>query len=158
MERAVLARLRPRWRSLRGKPASFSPVVPSQSAPYAIDSEKNEDYLSNKKKLAHSLPYVVNELSLLKPAVVLLPHKIWENKVVKGAMCGASPHTHFIPAPQFNARVVNCCLKKYDRSTPKVLKNIALTEWMSNLISINKTNAWRYIAMLEDVIAKQEAE
>ena len=106
-----------------------------------------------KKKLAYSLPYVVNELSLLKPAVVLLPHLIWRNKLIKGAMRGASLNTHFIPAPQFNARVVNCCLKKYDRSTPQALRNTSLTEWMSNLISINKTNAWRYIAMLEDVIS-----
>jgi hypothetical protein len=104
------------------------------------------------KKLTVSLPFVVGELALLQPAVVLIPKAVWRHPILQAAMRGASPRTQFLPMPQFNATVVNTHLGKYDREGKQLKKQLAgtpLAQWMENLHRINKNNAWRLIVLLE---------
>lgn len=144
-----------------GLPARKTPrgfletIAVSNWCKFSIESNKNRDYISDPKKLASSVAFVVNELSVLKPKVVLVPKQIWTYGILRAAMQGASPNTKFIEAPQFNAQVVNTHLKKYDHSAQKLRKTYnetPLASWMQNLKRINLAHAWRYIAMLQNNI------
>lgn len=137
----------------RAKPRSFlETIAVTNWCKFSIKSASNRDYIANIKKLTASLPYVVGELALLQPGVVLIPKPLWVQPALQAAMRGASPRTQFLPVPQFNAMVVNFHLNKYKRSAT-VLKNklkyTPLGHWMDELHRINKDNAWRYIAMLD---------
>lgn len=137
----------------RAKPRSFlETIAVSNWCKFSIKSPGNTDYLGDVKKLTASLPFVVGELALLQPAVVLIPKAVWTHAILQAAMRGASPRTLFLPVPQFNAMVVNFHLNKYKRSVVQLKKELAntpLARWMENLRRINKNNAWRYIAMLD---------
>lgn len=139
----------------RAKPRAYlETIAVSNWCKFSIKSDHNEDYITNIKKLTPSLPFVVGELALLQPAVVVVPKQLWRHPILRATMRGASPKTKFIPAPQFNASVVNCHLGKYDRPAAKLkreLKDTPLASWMENLRGMNKNHAWRYIAMLDKV-------
>ena len=136
----------------RAKPRSFlETIAVSNWCKFSIKSAGNRDYITDMKKLAASLPFVIGELALLKPAVVLVPKSLWVQAILQAAMRGASPRTRFLPVPQFNANVVNCHLGSYEgaaRKLRKYLQETPLARWMDALCRINKNNAWRYIAML----------
>ena len=142
---------------LRAKPRSFlETIAVSNWCKFSIKSGTNRDYIRDVKKLTASLPFVVGEFALLQPAVVLIPKLVWAQPILQAAMRGASPRTRFLPVPQFNSRVVNIHLKKYDRAGKRLKKQLTgkpLARWMENLSRINKNNAWRYIAMLERLFA-----
>ncbi|MCE5340149.1 MAG: hypothetical protein LLF92_03365 [Planctomycetaceae bacterium] len=122
---------------------------------FSIKNRNNRDYINNIKRLTVSLPFVIAELVLLQPKIVLIPFQIWNHPILNAAMRGASPKTHFLPVPQFNAFVVNFHMKKYRRPAVR-LKNkwagTTLAVWMENLKHINQENAWRYIAMLASIL------
>jgi hypothetical protein len=120
---------------------------------FSVKSANNKDHISHTKKLADSLPYVIKELALLQPAVVLIPKSVWTRSEFQTAMRNASPQSKFFPIYQFNANVVNCHLKEYDRSAIKLKSKSAdtpLALWMENLKRINRDNAWRYVAKLDE--------
>jgi hypothetical protein len=124
---------------------------------FTIQSGTNRDYIGNVDKLIVSLPYVVNELATLRPRVVLLPKRLWDQPSLRAAMRGASPRTLFLPAPQFNARVINTRLASFDRRTNRLrarLRASQLGSWMARLRAMNTKNAWRYIAALGNSIAE----
>lgn len=126
---------------------------------FSIRSATNRDYIGDVGKLVWSLPYVVGELAVLQPAVVLLPAALWRRPVLAAAMRGASPLTRFLAAPQFNARVINCHLGAYGRPARRLrqrLAGTALAEWMSRLRGFRKEYAWRYIALLDALLGPQE--
>ena len=80
--------------------------------------------------------------------------EVWLKPVLLAAMRGASPRTQFIPVPQFNPTVVNTHLAKYRRYVPRLRRKMAGTvvaKWMANLHGFNEENAWRYLALLEDL-------
>ena len=52
---------------------------------------ENKDYIGNIKRSIPSLPYVVGELAVLQPVVVLLPGKAWERPHFRAAMRGRVP-------------------------------------------------------------------
>jgi len=136
----------------RAKPRSFiETIAVTNWCKFSIKSGTNRDYIRNVKKLIASVPFVVGELALLQPAVVLIPKPVWAHPILQAAMRGASPRTRFLPVPQFNATVVNAHLRKYDRAgrrLKKQLKNTPLAHWMENLRRINRDNSWRFVAML----------
>jgi len=140
----------------RAKPRSFlETIAVSNWCKFSI-KPTSQDYIADVKKLTSSLPFVIGELVLLQPAVVLIPKAVWTHTVLQAAMRGASPQTRFLPVPQFNSRVVNIHLKKYDRAGWRLKKQLTgtpLARWMENLRWINKNNAWRYIALLERLLA-----
>ena len=140
---------------VRMRPRAFlETIAVSNWCKFSIKTDTNQDYITDIKKLTESLPYVINEISILQPRIVLIPKAIWRYPVLRAAMFGASPHTRFLAVPQFNAMVVNFHLNEYIRAAvqlKKKYKDTYLARWMSNLCRINKDNAWRYIAMLEDV-------
>jgi len=114
---------------------------------------KNED-IRGIKKLTASLAFVVAELMVLQPAVVLIPRTVWRHLKLQAAMQAASPQSEFLDAPQFNATVVNCHLGSYEEKARQLRKDWQgkpLARWMSNLCGINEGNAWRYIAMLDGI-------
>ncbi len=126
-------------------------VAVSNWCKFSIQSTKNRDYLSQPKKLAASLPYVETELSSLKPAVALLPHKIWEQTEIQKQMRCASPSTRFIPALQFNATVINTKLGDFAAAGEELKEQLdshVLSIWMQNLQGMSVRSAWRYLAML----------
>jgi len=113
--------------------------------------DANQDYINDTKKLTASLPFVVGELALLRPAVVMVAKPLWTDAIFQAAMRGASPRSRFLPVPQFNARVVNCTLGKCDRVAEQLRKRLAnapIDHWMGQLKRVNQNNAWRYIAMV----------
>ncbi len=125
---------------------------------FSIKSAGNKDYLRDTKKLTESLSYVVGELALLHPAVVLIPKAVWINPILKAAMIGASPRSLFLPVPQFNARVLNCHLNEYENSVTglkKQLREPPFAIWMENLCRPIKKHAWRYIAMLDGITTRK---
>lgn len=138
---------------VRSKPRTFlEQIAVSNWCKFSIKSTTNRDYINDIKKLTESLPFVIGELALLQPKVVLVPKAIWKRPLLRAAMHGASPETLFLPVPQFNATVVNTHLKKYDRPAAKLKRqhrSTPLAVWMDNLSRLNKNHAWRYLAMLE---------
>jgi len=121
---------------------------------FSIRSDTNHDYISDISRLTPSLPFVVGELAVLRPAVALMPNRVWKHPILSAAMRGASPETRFIPVPQFNTTVVNCHLTEYDRSARRLQRQSAgtsLAKWMAELRSFTPGNAWRYLAMLNEI-------
>ncbi|HUU18209.1 MAG TPA: DUF3883 domain-containing protein, partial [Sedimentisphaerales bacterium] len=57
------------------------------------------DYIRDVKKLTTSLPFVVGELTVLRPVVVLIPKPVWAHPILQAAMRGASPQSQFLPVP-----------------------------------------------------------
>ncbi len=118
---------------------------------------KNED-IRDLKKLTASPPFVVAELMVLQPAVVLIPRTVWKYLKLQAAMKAASLQSEFLEVPQFNATVVNCHLGSYEEKAGQLRKDwqgTPLTRWMSNLCGINEGNAWRYMAMLDGITAQK---
>lgn len=121
---------------------------------FTIDSDPNEDYAGDIKKLSESFLFVTAELVELQPAVVLMPATVW--KRVAETMTDAVPTTRFLPVPQFHATVVNTHLAKVADQAERLRVDLAdtpLAYWMDNLRNINVRNAWRYLAYLEDRLA-----
>ena len=96
----------------RAKPRSFlETIAVANWCKFSIRSGTNRDYIRDVKKLTASLPFVVGELAVLQPAVVLIPKPMWIHPILQAAMRGALPKSEFLPVPQFNANVGNCvCL------------------------------------------------
>ena len=138
--------------------AFLETIAVSNWCKFSIHSKTNQDYVGDRERLEWSLPYVVEELAALRPAVVLLPHSIWRRGTLAAAMTGASPATRFLPMPQFNVTVVNCHLRDHDASVDAVRQQTAtrpLAEWMTHLHGFRERNAWRYIAMLSARMQEQ---
>lgn len=121
---------------------------------FTIKAGRNVDYLGDTRKLTASLPYVVAELATLRPKVALVPKIIWRHPILRACMRGATPYTRFLPVPQFNPRVVNIHLARFDDATRAIAAHSAGTtvdRWMSELKGFRLSNAWRYLAMLEGI-------
>ena len=119
---------------------------------------ENKDYIGNIKRSIPSLPYVVGELAVLQPAVVLLPGKAWKRDLFRAAMRGASPSTRFIPVPQFNGTVVSTLLGRFDSPAQELHRRYAgkpLGKWMGRLRRVNGEHAWRYIALLDEALSER---
>lgn len=115
--------------------------------------DRNKD-IRGIKKLTASLAFVVAELMVLQPAVVLIPRTVWRHLKLQTAMQAASPQSEFLDVPQFNATVVNCHLGSYEEKARELRENwqgTPFARWMSNLCRVNEGNAWRYIAMLDGI-------
>jgi len=134
-------------------PRSFlETIAVSNWCKFSIMAKTNRDYLADIKKLTASLPFVIGELVLLEPKIVLIPKPLWKHPILRAAMIGASPHSTFLPVAQFNARVINCHLREYDRSAARLKKQLGATplaRWMARLCRANHSNAWRYIAAMD---------
>lgn len=140
------------------RPRTFlEKIAVSNWCKFTIEDKINQDYIGNPGKLTDSLPFVVAELVELRPAVVLLPRQLWRRRVLRAAMTGATPWTEFLPAPQFNATVVNTHLRQYAARARRLRQAKAgtpLATWMANLIGFREENAWRYIAFLESTLTQ----
>ncbi|MCY2928586.1 MAG: hypothetical protein NTV86_03665 [Planctomycetota bacterium] len=136
----------------RTRPRAFlETIAVSNWCKFSIRAATNVDYIADVKKLTASLPFVIGELAVLRPAAVLVPAQVWRHPIIQAAMRGASPWTRFLPVPQFNPRVVNIHLAKYARraaSLRSTLAGMPLAAWMAHLQGLNVENAWRYLAML----------
>lgn len=135
------------------KPRSFlETIAVSNWCKFSIKSASNRDYIYDVKKLTASLPFVVGELVLLRPVVVLIPKPVWRHPILQAAMRGASPKSWFLSVPQFNSTVINCHLGKYEHAARQLRERLTKTplgRWMENLHRVNQANAWRYLALLD---------
>ena len=116
--------------------------------------DKNED-IRDIKKLTASLAFVVAELMVLQPAVVLISRTVWRHLKLQAAMKAASPQSKFLDVPQFNATVVNCHLGSYEETAKQLIKEwegTSLARWMNNLCPRIKKNGWLYITKLDEEI------
>jgi len=142
---------------VRQQPRDFlETIAVSNWCKFTIQSERNVDYLHDTKKLVESLPFVVTELSALRPAFAVLPQTLWRNPVLCAAMRGASPATRFLSLPQFNTTVVNIHLAPYDADARNLRCRMAgttLGEWTRHLVGFNESNSWRYFACLNALFA-----
>ncbi len=119
------------------------------------NGKKNWDYISNVKKLKPSLSFVFAELTALRPRIALIPKAVWNKPILSAAMHDASPDTLFLPVFQFNTTVVNIHLTQFKAKAEDLRtehKGTPLAEWMENLVGFNITNAWRYIAKLDELL------
>lgn len=119
----------------------------------------NADYAGVESKMAESLAYVVTELAVLQPKVVLVPKAIWQRPLLQVSMRGASPFTQFVPIFQFNSTVVNCHLVAYSDRAARLKRRFAgkpLAQWMKNLYGFREEHAWRYVAFLDDVLTSAQ--
>ena len=126
---------------------------------FSIRADANKDYLGSKAKLAVSLPYVVSELAELRPSLAMIPKAILGHKALESKMKEASPETRFLPVPQFNSTVINCHLGNWEDRGREIAKQAAgqtLGQWMQRLDGVSKSNAWRYIAWLEERLSGQQ--
>ena len=115
--------------------------------------DRNKD-IRGVKKLTASLAFVVAELMVLQPALVLIPKTVWRHSKLQTAVKTASPQSRFLPAQQFGAAVLNCHLGSYEEKAGRLRKDwqgTLFARWMSNLCGVNEGNAWRYIAMLDGI-------
>jgi hypothetical protein len=111
---------------------------------------RNMDYISDPTKTKYSLAFVLAELSVLKPAVVLLPQTVWP--VYQAAMRGVSPHSQFLAMPQCNATVLNCHLSELDSMGVDLCQQLIgsqIEKWVKHVSSIKPCYLWRYMALLE---------
>lgn len=137
------------------RPRAFlETVAVSNWCKFAVRAAVNRDHIGDVKKLTCSLPYVVGELAVLRPAVVLLPKLVWAHPILAAAMRGAAPWARFLPVPQFNATVVNCHLSHHDRSARRLCERSCanpLKPWIDHLHGIRRPHAWRYLSLLADL-------
>lgn len=64
----------------------------------------------------------------------------------------ASPGTRFVGLMQYNARVVNIRLRRFDAAGRELQRRYASTSlatWMPHLRLMNPDNAWRFLAHVE---------
>jgi len=141
----------------RSSPRDFLETIAIMNwCKFSIRSCKNRDYVTDLEKLTRSRPYVVAELTCLHPAVVVLPKQVWRHRQLAAAMEASSPQSRFLPVPQFNATVVNCNLGQYEDRARRLQQRMTgtdLGEWMTQVRSMSRDNAWRYIAMLDEAVA-----
>ena len=146
-----------------GMPAGSTPqevlenIAVTNWCKFVWRAEGTPDYVGDSEKLGHSLPYVEIELKALRPQVVLLPHRIWNNEMICDRMSRSAPKACFVPAPQFNARVINTnphlrCLDTQARNLQGRHPNKDLKFWMSRVERMNPGNAWRFLAYLEQLV------
>lgn len=72
--------------------------------------DHNIDYAKDKPKLNYSIPYVLSDLELLKPDVVIMPATIY--KTVKQEISKAISNTLILPIYQINAGTINRTISK----------------------------------------------
>ncbi len=121
---------------------------------FTVKGERNRDYLGHRQYMLPSLPFVISELSRLRPRVVLIPKGIMNFPVFARAMQAASPGTEFLAAYQFNATVVNCHLGDYQEAGARLsisFEGSSLARWMDNLAKVPRGHAWRYMAYLDSI-------
>ena len=142
----------------RARPRTFlETIAVSNWCKASIRANTNRDYIADVKKLTWSLPCVVGELAVLRPAAVLVPQQVWRHSILRAAMRGASPWTKFIPVPQFNPMVVNWHLRKYERLANRLRRTwtgTALAKWMTAIRGVREAHAWRYVALLSQEVGK----
>lgn len=115
----------------------------------------NHDYADDVEKLKCSLPYVIEELSMLKPAVVIMPATTYNCKTIQDAIkkeCDA----RFVPLSQFDYKVINMQLKKLEGEAHQLQKaaDPVLAKWMSaiQVKGAKKGNHWRYLVHVKSVL------
>ena len=144
---------------VRDEPRAFlETVAVTNWCKYVIKAEKNEDYVGDIEKLTESLPFVVTELAVLRPAVVLLPHRIWRARSLAAAMRGAAPRTQFLPAPQCNPRVAKDHLGHCEadaKSLRNSLQDTVLGDWVAHIQDFEGTGAWRYLGCLTELLGTE---
>lgn len=93
----------------------------------------NIDYAKDKEKLNYSIPYVLSDLELLKPDVVIMPATIYNT--VKQEISKAIGNTLILPIYQINARTVNRIISKSNKFPPKDVDDLspAILEWYEAL-------------------------
>lgn len=117
----------------------------------------NRDYAGGPQVLA-SLPYVLADLRVLRPSVVIMPGKMLRRLGVREQLSDAAPNAEFIPIPQFNQRVVNVHLKKHTlraAELQKELQETVLADWIGRLKGYTPGYPYRFLAEMDDVLSHQ---
>lgn len=124
------------------------------------NTRKNKDYISNLSYLKYSIPFIEEELSILKPNYIIIPKKAYELKPIKDIFQKIVPEAKIVPIYQLTSTVVNCHLAskisekeitKFKRRVPKNIKN-----WVSDIHinGLRKDGMYYYFLHVLNVIEK----
>lgn len=125
---------------------------------FAISGSTNRDYAGSRDKLAASLPYVTEDLRVLKPTIVVAPKTMLKHPDVAQLFKRETPATRVVSLPQFNATVVNTHLAKNARRAKKLARDMSGTPvagWIGNLTGYGDGAAWRFLVEMEERIAER---
>jgi len=125
---------------------------------FSIQQPKNKDYVGDLDKLRRSLPYVITDLSVLAPGIVLLPKKAWDHPALRQEMQKTLPNARFLPAYQFQPRPINCHLKRKYAEEAQALEaqhadDDVLLRWieLKKVPRLGKAGVWVYLAHLNEI-------
>jgi hypothetical protein len=116
---------------------------------------RNRDYAGSIKYMRPSLPLLRADLEVAQPDVVLFPKTAYGLNDVRDVVSSACPEARVLPIPQFNATVVNTHLAGRHSRALEIkaeLAGTALAEWMEHLRGYAPGYAYRYLAVLEELL------
>ena len=120
---------------------------------FSIAAKNNIDYAGRVRKLESSLPYVFEDITILKPAILMLPLTTY--RVMHSRLEQLLRNTRVIAAYQCQPQVLNVHLgKKYDHRASVIREKYSQTTWGSWIEDVAprvKSGMWRYLAHIEDV-------
>ena len=123
---------------------------------FSICREKNIDYAGDREKREASLPYVKAELAILRPSVVVLPHRILSHGPTREAMCSVVPDAKFIGLPQYSPMVINCHLRNMHTKGQALMareQGSPMAVWAGEIKKLHDGFFWRYLAKAADQIS-----
>lgn len=159
-------------RFLLGLDTNLSPYRLSEISSFAnfgkfsisskLTAGKNSDYAGNKSKLALSIPYFTADLMVLKPDVLILPHVILRDKLVKQTIDEVIPNAVVLGLMQCNPRVMNFHLRDYEKRSSVIREEISLrfpelVRWTEEICEANlRKRFYRYYAHISDKVGCQK--
>ena len=116
---------------------------------------RNRDYAGSIKYMRPSLPLLRADLEVARPEVILIPKTAYGLNDVRDVVSSACPEARVLPIPQFNATVVNIQLAGRHSRALEIrgeFAGTALAEWMEHLRGYAPGYAYRYLAVLEELL------
>jgi hypothetical protein len=124
---------------------------------FTVRGRTNTDYAGHRPKLAASLPYVVQELQLLRPRCLFLPASTWKRPEVRRQIEAATPATTVVPALQCNPIPIHTRLGAKAAAGESLAKSLAhrpLPAWVKQSKRIRPEKLWNYLAHVDECAAR----
>lgn len=123
----------------------------------ATEDARNRDHASRLTFLRSSLPYVVTDLEVLRPDVLVLPRVMHGHVEVRSLIARTLPAATVVPVPQFNTTVVNIHLGHLASRGAELERDYAgtaLAEWTALLTGYRAGHVYRYYAALDEAFRR----
>lgn len=138
-------------------PAGFlEQLVVANVCKFSKQGGVNRDYLGCMRDVRPSLPYLRADLQVTKPEILLIPKTALNNREVGQVVAEVCPSARRLQVPQFNARVVHgrhlATHHARGLELQQELAGTLLGDWMSRLAGYSPGYAYRYLALLEELL------